>query len=170
MWQQHRAMHQVPRHGGRRSLHRLMEIWWRYAAFHRAWRALRRSSKQARRQWLENKILEAQQAAERHDYRAVYAVVQAIAPKRRYEQVRIRGPQDQLLTKAQQMQAVHSYFEQAFAGHAPTLRGGRSLANLPDSLRGLFPAEFSAASPAAGHTASGHDGLYAHSSAKAQQA
>ena len=115
MWQWHRAMRRVPRHGPRRNLRQVVEAWKRYAKFLRSWRALRRASRFARRQWLQDQIQCAQQAANRHDFRAVYAVVQAIAPKRRREVVRIRGPQGQLLSKEQQLQEVHSYFAEAFS-------------------------------------------------------
>ena len=115
MWQWHRAMRRVPRQGPRRNLRQVVEAWKRYAKFLRSWRALRRASRFARRQWLQDQIQCAQQAANRHDYRAVYVVVQAIAPKRRREVVRIRGPQGQLLSKEQQLQEVHSYFADAFS-------------------------------------------------------
>ena len=115
MWQWHSAMRRVPRHGPRRNLRQVVEAWKRYTKFLRSWRALRRASRYARRQWLHDQIQCAQQAANKHDYRAVYAVVQAIAPKRRREVVRIRGSQGQLLSKEQQLQEVHSYFADAFS-------------------------------------------------------
>ena len=118
MWQWHKAMRRVPRLGRRRNIWHVVEAWKRYARFMRSWRALRRASRFARRQWLQTQKQNAQEAANRHDYRAVYAVVQAIAPKRRREAVRIRGPQGQLLSKAQQLQEVHQYFAAAFSASA----------------------------------------------------
>ena len=79
------------------GLRSAMQAWQRTAAFKQASRSLRQISRAARKEWYAARIAEAEQAAQRHDLGAVYRTIHLLAPKRRYEPVRIRGRQGELL-------------------------------------------------------------------------
>ena len=116
MWRRHRAL--KTRQAGN-AFRQIFSAWLRYRDFMRAWRALRAISRNARKRWLEGQVTQAEEAAAKHDMRTVYRVIQRIAPKRRYESVRIRGADGRLLNKAQQFQALLDYFRDAFRSLQP---------------------------------------------------
>ena len=116
MWRRHRAL--KTRQAGSAS-RQIFSAWLRYRDFMRAWRALRAISRNARKRWLEDQVAQAEVAAAKHDMPTVYRVIQRIAPKRRYESVRVRGADGRLLNKVQQFQALLEYFRAAFSSMRP---------------------------------------------------
>ena len=60
------------RGGQHRNLRGIVDAWKRVAAFQRASRALKRESRAARREWFEEHIQAAEQAARAHNLGAVY--------------------------------------------------------------------------------------------------
>ena len=97
------------------SFLQIFAAWRRYIRFMKAWRSVRRAGRTARRQRIEALVQRASQAAERHDMREIYRVVQQLAPKRRYEPVRIRSSGGEVLTQLQQFEEIYKYFRNAFA-------------------------------------------------------
>ena len=91
-----------------------IEAWRRAAAFKQASRQLRRVSRAARKAWFEDKILEAERAASKHDLGAVYRVINHIAPKKKRDSVRIRGTRGQLLSPHAEFQEVFQHFQSEF--------------------------------------------------------
>ena len=96
MWQLHRAL---KRKTAGTALQRIFTAWIKYGDFMRAWRALRAVSRDARKRWLEDQKMQAETAAEKHDMRGVFRVIQRVAPKRKMDQVRVRGVDGKPLTK-----------------------------------------------------------------------
>ena len=87
----------------------------RQAAFKAAHQKLRSASRQQRRIWFEEQVVKAEQAAAANNLRGVYAAVNVIAPRRRFEKVRIRSEQGQLLSVRQEFQEIYGYFSGAFS-------------------------------------------------------
>ena len=111
MWQLHRALKGRAVGSVRR---RVFAAWTRYRDFMKAWRALRAVSRNALKRWLEDQVTQAESAAEKHDMRGVFRVIQRIAPKRKLGLVRVRGNDGRLLTKAEQFHELYQYFSDAF--------------------------------------------------------
>ena len=112
MWRMHAQLR--VRSGGEMR-RRVFAAWFRYFRFRQASKAVRREGKAARRRWVEAQIEEADLAADRGDMRAVFRVVQSLAPKKRRDAVRIRGPQGQLLDQREQFQAIFAHFRAVFS-------------------------------------------------------
>ena len=60
-------------------------------------------------------MVQAKQVACRNDLRGVYRVVNLLAPKRRYEPVRIRSKEGHVLNHSEQFRELLQYFRIAFA-------------------------------------------------------
>jgi len=82
--------------------------------FQKASREMKQHSRQARKQWLLDKIVLAEQAAQKKDYAELYRIINKVAPKKRREQVRIRSRDGGLLTKQQEFAEIFDYFSKAF--------------------------------------------------------
>ena len=103
-------------HRGSRTLRGIFAAWKLHAVFQRRGRELSAASKESRRQWFEGYIQEAEAAASRNDLGAVYRVVNKLAPRKRFEKVRIRGGDGELLGPRAEFQAILTYFRRAFDG------------------------------------------------------
>ena len=111
MWQAHRSF---LAHRNRRDLRGVILAWKAYLVLQRRSRELRAASKQERRQWFEEQILVAEDAAQRQDLGAVYRVIRVLAPKRKHETVRIRGVDGALLGPRDEFNEILEYFRKAF--------------------------------------------------------
>ena len=111
MWTLHRAL-RARRPGT--SFLQIIAAWKRYFSFIRAWREVRRRGRAARRARIEVLVQRASDAAARHDMREVYRVVKHLAPKRKYESLRIRSPTGNVLTPREQFDAIYQYFSTVF--------------------------------------------------------
>ena len=115
------AQQALQAHRGSHTLRGIFAAWKLHAVFQRRGRELRAASKESRRQWFEGYIQEAEAAASRNDLGAVYRVVNKLAPRKRFEKVRIRGDDGELLGPCAEFQAILKYFRRAFDGaEAPT--------------------------------------------------
>ena len=114
MWLHHRTL-RARRPGT--SFLQIMAAWKRYTRFIRAWREVRRAGRAARRARIDCLVSRASEAATRHDMREVYRVVKQLAPKRKYESLRIRSPSGEVLTQKEQFQAIYQYYSAAFTRH-----------------------------------------------------
>ena len=115
------AQQALQAHRGSHTLRGIFTAWKLHAIFQRRGRELRAASKESRRQWFEGYIQEAEAAASRNDLGAVYRVVNKLAPRKRFEKVRIRGDDGELLGPCAEFQAILKYFRRAFDGaEAPT--------------------------------------------------
>ena len=103
-------------HRDSHTLRGIFHAWRLHAVFQRRGRELRAASKESRRQWFEGHILEAEAAASRNDLGAVYRVINRLAPRKRFEKVRIRGADGELLGPRAEFQAILTYFRRAFDG------------------------------------------------------
>ena len=111
MWALHRAL-RARRPGT--SFLQIMAAWKRYHRFMRAWREVRQRGRAAPRARIELLVQRASDAAARHDMREVYMVVRRLAPKRKYESLRIRSPTGNVLTQREQFDAIYQYFSTVF--------------------------------------------------------
>ena len=84
-------------------------------AFEAAHKRVRSQGKLARRQWLEARIDEANQAAQHHDQAEVYRMVNTLAPRKPRTSVYIKSPEGHLLSGADQFQAIYDYYSKAFS-------------------------------------------------------
>ena len=89
--------------------------WHRHQCIRQAARELRTAGKKQRQSWLDAQLLEAEQAAAKHDLGAVYRVVNSIAPKRRRDKVRIRSKQGHLMSVKQEFEDILQHFTKAFS-------------------------------------------------------
>ena len=115
MWQAHRTFLE---HRHSRNLRGIISAWKAYRVLQRRSRELRAASRLARRQWFENHILTAEAAAQRQDIGAVYRVIRILAPKRRYDTVKIRKADGTLLGPREEFDEILAYFRDAFDGDA----------------------------------------------------
>ena len=74
-----------------KSFREIAEAYRRAEAFKHASKALRTASRAARQAWFEKQISAAEAAARKNDLGGVYRVINAIAPKKRREQVQLGG-------------------------------------------------------------------------------
>ena len=112
MWAMHRAL-RARRPGT--SFLQIFAACRRYIRFMQAWRAVRATGRRVRRQRIEELVQRASSAAERHDMREMYRVVKLLAPKSRYEAIRIRSQDGAVLTQKEQFDEIYDYFRTAFA-------------------------------------------------------
>ena len=111
MWAAHRAFRH---HRGYVSLRTVMAAWRRFVEFQRASKALRRASRQRRRNWLEHQVTLAEAAAAKGDIAGVYRTINHIAPKKRRDKVRIRSVEGHILSVEQEFTEIYRYFSDAF--------------------------------------------------------
>ena len=84
--------------------------------FKKASRALRKASRQARRDWFEARITEAEHAATRHDIGEVYRIINLLAPKQRREAVRIKSAEGSLLLDPKaEFEEIFEYYQSVFS-------------------------------------------------------
>ena len=100
---------------GNSGLHCTGAAWQRHAAVKQA----RSQVREARKQWLVSQIETAEKAAQRHDYRQVYQVVNRLAPKQSRERVYVKSPEGHLLCGQAQFQAIFDYFQEVFSRPEP---------------------------------------------------
>ena len=103
-------------HQRNRGLSGLITAWRLYTVFQRQSRALRQASRTAWIQWFEEHIQEAEHAAQRSDIGAVYRVINKLAPRRRYEKVRIRSASGAMLGPKEEFNEILQHFRAAFDG------------------------------------------------------
>ncbi|OLP84377.1 hypothetical protein AK812_SmicGene34756 [Symbiodinium microadriaticum] len=87
--------------------------------FKKASRALRKASRQARRDWFEARITEAEHAAARHDIGEVYRIINLLAPKQRREAVRIKSAEGSLLDPKAEFEEIFEYYQSVFNRDVP---------------------------------------------------
>ena len=112
MWRQHHLLKSYGAKLGRNNIH---QAWRQHSEFKAGVRSLQKASRQARRDRLECLIQQAEQAAQKHCQSELYRVINIIAPKKRYDKVRIRSPEGQVLSQKQEFEAIYKYFSQAFS-------------------------------------------------------
>ena len=87
--------------------------------FKKAGRALRKASRQARRDWFEARSTEAEHAAVRHDIGEVYRIINLLAPKQRREAVRIKSAEGSLLDPKAEFEEIFEYYQSVFNRDVP---------------------------------------------------
>ena len=92
----------------------------RHCQFQQRTKELRALSRGARKQWLVELLQEAEVAAAAHNMSQVYKIINIIAPRRRREQVRIKGLSGQLLRKGDEYRDIDQYFSKAFSASEPS--------------------------------------------------
>ena len=100
--------------------------WHRHQALQQARSEIRRSGRDARRQWLISQIEVAEDACNRNDLRTVYQVVSTLAPKTKRDNVYVKSPQGHLLNSREQFDAIFQYFRDAFSRKEEFLGSGVS--------------------------------------------
>ena len=98
---------------------RSAELSRRHCQFQQRTKELRALSRSARKQWLVELLQEAETAAAAHNMSQVYKIINTIAPRRRREQVRIKGLNGQLLRKGDEYRDMYQYFSKAFSATKP---------------------------------------------------
>ena len=84
----------------------------RYLALHRA---LRKTSRKARRQVMDDRISAAAQAEQQGDRSALFAVVRTFMPKQPRMRTQLRGPEGELLSSAAEADAYEAYCRTVYA-------------------------------------------------------
>ena len=98
-----------------------MEAFKRYRAFMQAYRLLKQQGRQARRTLLTNELAAAAEAAQRHDAGQLHRIIRRLAPKHKRAQVRIHGPNGEMLRDSAEHAAIVSYFEDLFQSQTAPL-------------------------------------------------
>ena len=91
-----------------------MEAFKRHRAFMQAYRLLKQNGRQARRALLTNELAAAAEAAQRNDSGQLHRIIRRLAPKSKRVQVRIHGPNGEMLRDAAEHEAIVEYFEDLF--------------------------------------------------------
>ncbi|CAE7364162.1 unnamed protein product [Symbiodinium sp. CCMP2592] len=113
MWRARRRM-QRPADHPPGSFRACFQAWRRHQEFQKAYKALRKRGREARKAVLENYLEQAQTAVERGDHGLLHRIIRQMAPKTRHAQVRIHGKQGEMLTYQQEQQAIVEHFETLF--------------------------------------------------------
>ena len=98
-----------------------MEAFKRYRAFMQAYRFLKQQGRQARRTLLTNELAAAAEAAQRNDTGQLHRIIRRLAPKSKRVQVRIHGPNGEMLRDSAEHEAIVSYFEDLFQSQTAPL-------------------------------------------------
>ena len=98
-----------------------MEAFKRHRIFMQAYRLLKQNGRQARRTLLTNELAAAAEAAQRNDSGQLHRIIRRLAPKSKRVQVRIHGPNGEMLRDAAEHEAIVDYFEDLFQSKRPSL-------------------------------------------------
>ncbi|CAE7225720.1 unnamed protein product [Symbiodinium sp. CCMP2592] len=113
MWRARRRMQRPAGHPPG-SFRACFQAWRRHQEFQKAYKALRKRGREARKAVLENYLEQAQTAVARGDHGLLHRIIRQMAPKTRHAQVRIHGKQGEMLTYQQEQQAIVEHFETLF--------------------------------------------------------
>ena len=92
-----------------------------YAAFLRASKALRRQSFALKKQFLQDQISVAEQAAKQGDQRALFLVARKLAPRSHRGTIRLQNSEGKALSSQAAMQAIVAYSNATFAASPDTM-------------------------------------------------
>ena len=110
MWQQFRLMRSIHDRG----VAGIFAKWRAWRAFQQMHKQYRKAGREARRRRMNVLLVEAENAANRHDLRSLYAITKRIAPKCRKCRLNIKGKQGELLTHAQMVLLMAGHFRTRF--------------------------------------------------------
>ena len=99
-----------------------MEAFKRHRVFMQAYRLLKQNGPQARRALLTNELAAAAEAAQRNDSGQLHRIIRRLAPKSKRVQVRIHGPNGEMLRDAAEHEAIVEYFEDLFQSQQASMQ------------------------------------------------
>ena len=120
LWRLYRAYRSV----GRCTQQNVLGKWRLWAQFRKASKLMRDSAKLVKRQRVKDIMTELEQAAQSGDQGGTYAAVRKLAPWKPAMKPNIRGASGELLTPAQQLQALTSHAEEKFCQGADFIPTG----------------------------------------------
>ena len=94
-------------------------MWFHYARFQKAHRAFRSAGRIAKQSWYQDRLDELNKHARRHDVRALYQGVRALAPKSRRVHVQLRDAEGHVITPAEQAALLKQHYEAVYTGLQP---------------------------------------------------
>ena len=97
----------------------IWKVWFHYARFRRAHRAFRSAGRLAKQSWYQGRLDELNKHARRHDVRALYQGVRALAPKTRKVHVQLRDVEGHVITPAEQAALLKRHYEAVYTGLQP---------------------------------------------------
>ena len=128
------SLYRQAKQPGPRSLQRLLHQWRCLVLFRQASQALRKQSRQIKKDFHLQQIAEAEQAAANKDQRGMYSVIRRLKSKGRQRASRMANPDQTPGTPEQELQAVLLYSKSTFscltdAQEPPSLLSGLSLSD-----------------------------------------
>ena len=107
------AFKQMRRYNAK-TLHNLFNAWRYYWIYQRMEKASQKVSKQLRKQALQDDLQEATDAANRHDFRTLYKIINKLAPKTQRKPVRLKKTNGSLMDPEQEACLFEKHFKDRF--------------------------------------------------------
>ena len=111
LWRQWVA---VKRTSSGKSLRDMLNRWSVWAAYFRQYRVHKKRCQERKKQYLRDKMNEAELASKKHDLRSVYNIVRSLAPKASRARTQLKGKDGGMLSRAEEAVVFCEHFKQKF--------------------------------------------------------
>ena len=111
MWKQWALIKRTSSGRGLQSIIRRWKVW---AAYFRQYRTYKTQCQERKKQYLRDKMAEAEIASRKHDLRSVYNIVRSLAPKAPRRRTQLKGNEGSLLSRTEEATLFCEHFEQKF--------------------------------------------------------
>ena len=111
MWKQRMLIKRTRSGKGLKDMLRRWKIW---AAYFRQYRAFKNQCQERKKQYLCDKMVEAEFASRKHDLRSVYNIARSLAPKAPRKRTQLKGEEGSLLSRAEEAILFCEHFKKKF--------------------------------------------------------
>ena len=111
MWKQWVLIKRTSCGRGLQSIFRRWKVW---AAYFRQYRTYKKQCQERKKQYLRDKMAEAEIASRKHDLRGVYNIVRSLAPKAPRRRTQLKGNEGNLLSRTEEAMLFCARFKQKF--------------------------------------------------------
>ena len=95
-----------------KSLRDMLNRWKVWAAYFRQYRVHKKQCQERKKQYLRDKMKEAELASRKHDLRSVYNIVRSLAPKAPRTRTQLKGKDGGMLSRAEEAEVFCEHFKQ----------------------------------------------------------
>ena len=118
MWRQWMA---IKRTNKGKSLRDMLNKWKVWAAYLRQFRAHKKQCQERKKQYLQDKMKEAELASRKHDLRSVYNIVRSLAPKAPRARTQLKGKDGGMLSRAEEAEVLRAFQAEIHVGQSLAL-------------------------------------------------
>ena len=111
MWRQWMLIKRTRSGTGLLQILRRWKVW---AAYFRHYRIYKQKCQERRKQFLRDKMAEAEIASRKHDLRSVYNIVRSLAPKAPRKRTQLKGKEGSLLSRTEEADVFCEHFKKKF--------------------------------------------------------